>query len=158
MPARPVLAPNTPAQNTPPAARGQRRVSRRAAGPAGRVAPIRRLRWTEFRLLIIPSILSIVGMLMVILVPVGRVQWQWTDLWMSFLFIGLLYGAHAWLNVTRPRADQILLPVIATIVVLGLVMIQRLEPSLSDAFRGIANKQVVWITAGVLALLATVTF
>jgi cell division protein FtsW (lipid II flippase) len=97
-------------------------------------------------------------MLMVILVPVGRVQWQWTDLWMSFLFIGLMYGAHAWLNVTRPRADQILLPVVATIVVLGLVMIQRLEPSLSDAFRGIANKQVVWITAGVVALLATVTF
>jgi cell division protein FtsW (lipid II flippase) len=124
----------------------------------GFLATVRRLRWTEFRLLIIPSILSIVGMLMVILVPVGSVQWQWTDLWMSFLFIGLLYGTHAWLNVRRPRADQLLLPVVATIVVLGLVMIQRLEPSLPDGFRGIANKQVVWITAGVGALLVTVTF
>src|SRR4051794_5915718 len=116
MTARPVLAPNTPTHTTPPAAPAQRRASRQVTGPTGWIAQIRRLRWTEFRLLIIPSVLSIVGMLMVILVPVGRVQWQWTDIWMSFLFIGLLYGAHAWLNVTRPRADQILLPVVATIV------------------------------------------
>src|SRR6266566_2312448 len=155
MPARPALASNTPTQKAPPAASGRGRASRQATGPARFLAQVRRLRWTEFRLLIIPSLLSIVGMLMVILVPVGSVQWQWTDLWMSFLFIGLMYGTHAWLNVTRPRADQLLLPVVATIVVLGLVMIQRLEPSLSDAFRGIANKQVLWITAGVLALVVT---
>src|SRR5512132_2183855 len=94
-------------------------------------ASVQRLRWTEFRLLLVPSILSIVGMLMVILVPVGEMRWQWTDLWMSFLFIGLLYGMHVWLNITRPRADQVLLPLVGTILVVGLVMIQRLEPSLS---------------------------
>ena len=137
---------------------GQTRPSRQLTGPAGFLTRVRRLRWTEFRLLIIPSVLSIVGMLMVILVPTGAVQWQWTDLWMSFLFIGLLYGTHLWLNVTRPQADQVLLPLVGTLVVLGLVMIQRLEPSLSSAFRGIANKQVVWITAGTIALLITVTF
>ncbi|MEO5950918.1 MAG: FtsW/RodA/SpoVE family cell cycle protein [Chloroflexia bacterium] len=113
---------------------------------------IRRYRWTEFRLLLIPSILSIIGMLMVILVPTGAVQWQWTDLWMSFLFIGLLYSCHLWLNFASPNADQVLLPIVATLTVLGLVMIQRLEPSLSGAFRGIANKQVVWITAGMVAM------
>ena len=91
-------------------------------------------------------------MLMVILVPVGAVQWQWTDLWMSFLFIALLYAFHLWLNFASPNADQVLLPIVATLTVLGLVMIQRLEPSLSAAFRGIANKQVVWITAGMIAM------
>jgi cell division protein FtsW (lipid II flippase) len=121
-------------------------------------ANIRRYRWTEFRLLLVPSLLSIIGMLMVILVPVGAVQWQWTDLWMSFLFIGLLYGFHFWLNFARPAADQTLLPLVATLTVLGLVMIQRLEPALLEGFRGIANKQVLWIAAGMLAMWVTVAF
>ncbi len=158
MPARPALIPNTPTQKVPPTAPGQTRPSQQMRRPTDFFVRVRGLRWTEFRLLIIPSILSIVGMLMVILVPTGSVQWQWTDLWMSFLFIGLLYGAHVLLNVTRPRADQVLLPLVGTLVVLGLVMIQRLEPSLSNAFRGIANKQVVWITVGMVALVVTVTF
>ncbi len=116
---------------------------------------VRGFRWREFRLLLAPSLLSIVGMLMVILVPTGDVQWQWKDIWMSFLFIGLVYGVHAWLNVTRPNADQVLLPITATAMVLGLVIIQRLEPALvsrSPDFEGIARKQVLWITLGMLAL------
>lgn len=117
------------------------------------------LRWTEFRLLLIPSVLSIIGMLMVILVPTGAMQWQWKDLWMSFLFIGLTYGIHLYLNVAKPRADQVLLPIVATIMVLGLVMIERLEPALvakSLDFEGIARKQVIWIAAGMVAMWATV--
>ena len=116
---------------------------------------VRGFRWREFRLLLAPSMLSIVGMLMVILVPTGDIQWQWKDIWMSFLFIGLIYGIHAWLNVTRPNADQVLLPLTATAMVLGLVIIQRLEPALvsrSLDFEGIARKQVIWITIGMLAL------
>lgn len=134
------------------------RAQTRGPSLGGMWASVRRLRWTEFRLLLIPSVMSIVGMLMVILVPVGAAQWQWTDLWMSFLFVGLLYGMHIWLNITRPRADQVLLPLVGTILVLGLVMIQRLEPSLSEAFRGIANKQVLWIGAGMVVMWGTVTF
>jgi cell division protein FtsW (lipid II flippase) len=147
----PAYNPITDSLKAPPRARG--------VSPGNFWGTLRRLRWTEFRLLLIPSLLSIVGMLMVILVPTGSVQWRWTDIWMSFLFIGLLYGVHAWLNVTRPRADQVLLPLVGTIMALGLVMIQRLEPSLaakSEDFKGIANKQVIWITIGMLALWATV--
>src|SRR5438552_4244784 len=102
------------------------------AVPRSLWAAIRRLRWTEFRLLLIPSLLSIIGMLMVILVPTGTIQWQWNDIWMSFLFTGLLYGSHVWLNIARPRADQVLLPMVATVTALGLVMIQRLEPALAS--------------------------
>ena len=120
---------------------------------------VRSLRWTEFRLLLIPSILSIVGMLMVILVPTGEMQWQWKDLWMSFVFLGLLAALHLFLNFAKPRADQVLLPITATIMVLGLVMIQRLEPALvskSEEFEGIARKQVLWIVVGMVAMWATV--
>src|SRR3954471_11475735 len=102
---------------------------------------IRRLRWTEFQLLLIPAALSLLGMLMVILVPsgpiytaaggtLGGITWHWPDLWMSFLFIALLLGVHLWLNFTQPQADQILLPVVAALTGLGLIMIERLEPSL----------------------------
>jgi cell division protein FtsW (lipid II flippase) len=156
--AKPALVTNTPQRGAPATSPGRHRPSRQLSQPTGLWGKVRRFRWTEFRLLLIPSVLSIVGMLMVILVPTGEAQWQWTDLWMSFLFIGLLYSVHAWLNITRPTTDQILLPVVGVIVVLGLVMIQRLEPSLSGAFRGIANKQVVWITAGMFAMWVTVTF
>jgi cell division protein FtsW (lipid II flippase) len=101
-------------------------------------------------------------MLIVILVrpEAGAVQWEWKDLWMSFLFIGLFYGTHLWLNFTRPGADQVLLPLVASITMLGLVMVQRLEPALVNrgvlGVTGIANKQVVWITAGLVALVITV--
>lgn len=121
---------------------------------------VRDLRWTEFRLLLFPSILSIIGMLMVILVPTGVMQWQWKDLWMSFLFIGLIYAVHIYLNIAKPHADQVLLPLVATIMVFGLVMIERLEPALvanfPGTFDGIARKQVIWITAGMVAMLGTV--
>src|SRR5947209_11386625 len=103
---------------------GSKPASRTAAPFARNLwATIRRLRWTEFRLLLIPSLLSIVGMLMVILVPTGAVQWQWTGIWQSFLFTGLLYGLHVWLNITRPRTDQVVLPLVGVIMALGLVMI-----------------------------------
>ena len=109
--------------------------------------------------MLIPSLLSIIGMLMVILVPVGAAQWQWTDLWMSFLFIGaalrdapvaelyapahrpgaVAYGCHG----DRAGAGDD--------TAAGAVACR-------SAFRGIANKQVVWITAGMVALWATVAF
>ena len=101
-------------------------------------------------------------MLSVIVVHTEAVQWQWTGIWQSFLFTGLLYGLHVWLNFTRPRTDQVVLPLVGVIMALGLVMIQRLEPALAAVsegrLQGIANKQVIWITVGMLALWVTVTF
>jgi cell division protein FtsW (lipid II flippase) len=149
-------APNRyrPRATDPPTPTGQRVPAQRSFWGG-----LRRVRWTEFRLLLVPSLLSIIGMLMVIIVPTGTVQWQWRDLWMSFLFIGLFYGIHAWLHITRPTADQVLVPLIAILSALGLVMVQRLEPPLVatfPAFEGIARKQVIWIVLGVLALVATV--
>src|SRR5437868_2292788 len=159
---KPSPTPSIPSVNT-----GTSRLHRAVPGkvatrPRGFWATTRRLRWTEFRLLLTPAVLSLVGMLTVILVPTGQVQWQWRDLWMSFVFIGLLYGVHFWLDFTRPHADQVLLPIVAVLMAIGLVMIQRLEPALVDAiskdFEGIARKQVIWMAVGVAALWVTVTF
>src|SRR5207302_10628536 len=85
-----------PAPNAPVGAPNDASIPRSAFRlPRSAWATVRRLRWTEFRLLLAPSLLSIIGMLMVILVPTGAIQWQWTGIWQSFLFTGLLYGLHA---------------------------------------------------------------
>ena len=117
-------------------------------------------------MLIIPAVLSMMGMLMVILVPThrhatdrGRHAWNWTDLWMSFLFIALPGGHRTiWLNFTQPRRRPGLLPVVATLTGLGLIMIQRLQlslvPTSATCYRGIANKQVLWIALGLVVLWA----
>lgn len=128
-----------------------------SASPRRLWATIRRLRWTEFRLLVAPSLVSIVGMLTVLLVQTGQTQWQWSDIGTSFVFIGLLYGIHTWLNVTKSHADQVLLPLVAVLMAIGLVTIQRLEPSLGSELEGIARKQVIWMVVGVAAMWATVT-
>ena len=121
---------------------------------------IRRWRWTEFQLLIVPAVLSLIGMLIVIVVPTGNLSFTWRDLWMSLLFVGLLVGAHLFLGATQRGADQVLLPVVAVIIALGLIMIWRLQLSLvrtyPDAgYEGVAGKQMLWVALGFALLLAT---
>ncbi|HUS17544.1 MAG TPA: FtsW/RodA/SpoVE family cell cycle protein [Chloroflexia bacterium] len=122
-------------------------------------AAIRRWRWTEFQLLIVPAILSLVGMLIVIVVPTGNLSFTWRDLWMSLLFVGLLVATHLVLGAMSRGADQILLPAVAIITALGLIMIQRLQLSLvrtlGEGYEGIAAKQMLWITLGFAILVAT---
>ena len=123
-------------------------------------AAIRRWRWTEFQLLVVPAVISLIGMLIVLAVPAGDLHFNWRDLWMSLLFIGLVYGTHLFLGATNRGADQVLLPLVAGIVALGLITIWRLEPSLvrtyPDAgYDGVASKQVLWITIGFGLMIAT---
>lgn len=124
------------------------------------IAIVRRWRWTEFQLLVVPAVLSLVGMLIVIVVPTRDLSLEWRDLWMSLLFIGLLAGTHLFLGATQRGADQVLLPAVAVITGLGMVTIQRLQPSLMrtypDAgYDDVASKQMLWITLGFALLLGT---
>ncbi|HMA36127.1 MAG TPA: FtsW/RodA/SpoVE family cell cycle protein [Chloroflexia bacterium] len=121
---------------------------------------IRRWRWTEFQLLIVPAVLSLVGMLIVIVVPTQNLSFTWRDLWMSLLFIGLLYASHFFLGATQRGADQVLLPVVGGITGLGMIMIQRLQLSLvrtypTAGYDNVASKQMLWITIGVGMLIGT---
>ncbi|MGI8587679.1 MAG: FtsW/RodA/SpoVE family cell cycle protein [Chloroflexia bacterium] len=124
------------------------------------IRTLRRWRWTEFQLLLVPAILSLVGMLIVIVVPTEKLALTWRDLWMSFLFIGLLYATHFFLGATQRGADQVLLPVVGVITGLGMITIQRLQPSLvrtypTAGYEDVASKQMLWITLGFAALIAT---
>jgi len=121
---------------------------------------IRRWRWTEFQLLVVPAVLSLVGMLIVIVVPTGDLHFTWRELWMSLLFVGLLYASHFFLGATQRRADQVLLPVVGAIVALGMIMIWRLQLSLSrtypdSGYETVASKQMLWVTLGFGVLILT---
>src|SRR5690348_1071339 len=120
---------------------------------------IRRWRWTEFQLLIVPAILGVVGMLIVIVVPTGNLSFTWRDLWMSLLFVGLLLGTHLFLGATQRGADQVLLPIVAVIIALGMIMIWRLQLSLVNVlgagYSSIASKQMLWIGLGFAVLVGT---
>lgn len=113
------------------------------------------VRILEIQLLVIPALLGVAGMLMVILVPRQQVSWEAKDLWMVFVFVALLIGAHLTLTFALPRSDQLILPLVSSLTVFGLIMAQRLDGSRPNT-NGIASKQVLWIALGYVAFAVTV--
>ena len=111
------------------------------------------LRLTEIQLLIVPALLPVVGMLMVILVPRQQVNWDAKDLWMTFVFFGLIIAAHLTLTFTMPRSDQMILPIVSALTAFGLIMSQRLE---SVRTGNIASRQVIWITLSYFVFIGVV--
>ncbi len=81
-------------------------------------------------------------------------------LWPSTLPLLLFIGVSLGLSWRTTGADQVLLPIVALLAGLGLLMNTRLEPSLmsiyGDIYGGIATKQTIWVTLGVLALAAMI--
>ena len=73
-------------------------------------------------------------------------------LWLVGGFIGVYAIAHVAMCFAAPLADQVLLPMAATLNAIGLVMIYRL-----DIAKGwhLAERQVIWTLVGVLFLVAT---
>lgn len=74
-------------------------------------------------------------------------------------YLALMLAAHAILVVSGQRADQLLLPLVATIGGIGLVMLNRLAPEVetTQAFGlqlDVAQTQLLWFTAGIVAMLA----
>ena len=70
-------------------------------------------------------------------------------LWLVGGFIGVYAIAHVAMCFAAPHADQVLLPMAATLNAIGLVMIYRL-----DIAKGwhLAERQVIWTLVGVLFL------
>lgn len=113
------------------------------------------LRMTEFQLLIPPGLLAIVGLLMIFLVPRGLVLWTWGDIWVSLAFAGLALGISMTFSLRGFRGDQVLLPLTATLAVIGLLMIQRLHPDMariSDGYAALAQRQLLYLAAGTAIL------
>ena len=127
------------------------------ARPRGFGRPL--FRFTEFQLLVAPSLLAIVGLLTIFLVPRGTVEWTWSDIGVSLGYVALVGGISLSFGLVGFRGDQVLLPLTATLAGLGLLVIQRLHPDLAardPAYAGLAERQLIYLVAGFALLWAAV--
>src|SRR5680860_683383 len=109
------------------------------------------LRFTEFNLLLPPALLAIVGMLMIFLVPTGNVAWAWSDIWVSLAFSAAVLGMSLTFGIRGFRGDQAVLPLTATLAIIGLLMIQRLHPDLTaldSGYATLAQRQFLFLVTG----------
>lgn len=117
------------------------------------------LRGTEFGLLLPPALLAVVGLLMIFLVPTGRVEWSWSDIWVSLAFAGAVLGMSLTFGIRGFRGDQVILPLVATLSIIGILMIQRLHPDLTAMDAGyatLAQRQLLFLVVGLALLWLTV--
>jgi cell division protein FtsW (lipid II flippase) len=118
---------------------------------------LRRFRFTEFQLLVVPSLMAVVGLLTIFLVPRGDTQFTWRDIWVSLAYVAMLYAMNLWFSAIGFQGDQLILPIVATMAGLGLIIIQRLQPILAREKLGqVAQRQVIYLAIGLLLMWATV--
>ncbi|MGE5618128.1 MAG: FtsW/RodA/SpoVE family cell cycle protein [Sphingomonadaceae bacterium] len=108
-----------------------------------------RVRWTELMLLPLPLLFLILGLGLLSLARPGTVQeWHFRG---AAAMSALLLFAHLVLLWRSPRADQLLLPMVAMLVGVGLVVVTRLTPEL-------ALRQLLWVALGFTLMIGTVLF
>jgi len=127
---------------------------------------LRRLRFAELQLLITALLFFGSGYLLTTATRPGSeftrtAQGLAALLWPSSLPILLFVAISLILSWRAPRADQLLLPLVAVLAGLGLLLIARLQASfdaqgLTEIYGDIAAKQTVFVTAGVALLLVMV--
>ncbi len=124
---------------------------------------LRRVRFVELQLLITALLFFGSGYLLTTATRPGSEftrTWQGLArlLWPSSLPILLFVAISPILSWRLPRADQLLLPLVAVLSGLGLLMMARLQPSfeaqgLIEYYGAIATKQTIFVTIGVALLL-----
>jgi cell division protein FtsW (lipid II flippase) len=73
-------------------------------------------------------------------------------LWPSVLPFLLFIAVSVGMSWRMPRADQLVLPLVALLAGLGLLFIARLEPILGGGLTGIDSRQSLWVTLGIIVL------
>lgn len=89
----------------------QQRVSRRSPFRAA----LHRFRFTEFQLLVVPSLMAVVGLLTIFLVPRRDTSFSWRDIGVSLGFVLLFFALNLWFSAIGFQGDQLLLPLVATL-------------------------------------------
>jgi cell division protein FtsW (lipid II flippase) len=112
-------------------------------------------RITELNLLLIPGALAIVGMLTIVLVGRGTVDWSWGDIWVSLAAAGALIATSITFGIRGFRGDQVLFPITATLAIVGMLMIQRLHPDLvaiDEDYGFLAQRHLMYLAVGLVGL------
>src|SRR6266511_3005001 len=121
----------------------------------------RNLRGAEIQLLITVLLFFAAGYLLIVAATGAQelrlnVRTVADILWPSVLPFLLFLGVSIGMSLRTPRADQLILPLVALLAGLGLLLTARLEPSLAaldpQSYTGIDAKQSLWVTIGVVVL------
>lgn len=122
---------------------------------------LRRIRLIELQLLFVPSAMTVVGLLTIYLASTRDLNWDWRDIWVSLAFMAAVFGISVWFSIVGFRGDQVLFPVVVSIAGLGLLMIQRLAPDLTEIDPNnalLARNQLIYLALGLMMLLGVTTF
>lgn len=125
----------------------------------------RRYRWTELRLLILPTAFVLVGMLELLVATALQASAPGTTananlpplsaFIPAFGLIAALFATHIALTILAPDADQTLLPIAGMLSGIGVLMALRLGPDLPTG-AALGTKQLAWVTIGLVCCVATV--
>ncbi|MBI3967188.1 MAG: FtsW/RodA/SpoVE family cell cycle protein [Chloroflexi bacterium] len=107
------------------------------------------LRWRELSLLFWPMALFALGAATLALIRRGDLAQR--DFLLAVAFVGLLLALHAWLTWRHRGADQVLLPVAAMLVAVGLTIVARLQPA-------VATRHFIWLVIGLIAMVVAAEF
>lgn len=126
---------------------------------------LRRYRWRELWLLIIPFMILVLEMAQLLIVQSKLYQSNIHTNHLSIPFtvhdlipvLGLivaLIGMNFLFSIFFPRADQVLLPLVGLMSGIGVLMAMRLGPDVGDPLLG--TRQLVWVLLGLFICIVTV--
>jgi cell division protein FtsW (lipid II flippase) len=129
---------------------------------------LRRYRWRELWLLIIPFMILVLEMAQLLIVQSHQsslhqsnihtnqlsIPFTVHDLIPVFGLIAALFAMNFLLSIFFPRADQVLLPLVGLMSGIGVLMAMRLGPDVGDPLLG--TRQLVWVLLGLLICVTTV--
>ena len=129
---------------------------------------LRRYRWKELGLLIIPFMILLLEMAQLPIAQYYQSKVSTNQLAIPFStailpsirdlipvlgLIAALIGMNILLSTFFPRADQLLLPLVGLMSGIGVLMALRLGPDVGDPSLGI--RQLLWVLLGLVVCIAT---
>ncbi len=131
------------------------------------LSTIKKYRWQELGLFIIPFIILLIAMTQLLLarsvraglVPTSSLSTKNLPTIEGLIpvlgIITIFFCINVLLSFTFPRADQILLPLVGLLSGIGVLMALRIGPNLVPASPSLGTRQLIWVVVGLVTFLIT---
>jgi cell division protein FtsW (lipid II flippase) len=131
------------------------------------LSTIRKYRWQELGLLIIPFIVFLLAMTQLLLarsvraglIPTSSLSAKNLPTVQGLIpvlgIIVILFGINFLMSFTFPRADQMILPLVGLLSGIGVLMALRIGPNLFPPDPTLGTRQLIWVVLGLFICLIT---